>query len=151
MRKTLLIAVFAAAIALSPSVYAQSGTVGTNVGSSMNQPMVVSTDNGNVRMEPNAWSQILTTVPKGQQVTMIGTANGGARAHVKVGNLDGYMDLVQLQKPAQQALRSNIENCLALRLPIWRAPLWPVSIPTSRPGLALHPSPRWGPMSTAAC
>jgi len=52
-------------------------------------------------MEPNASSQILTTVPKGQQVTMIGTANGGAWAHVKVGNLDGYMDLVQLQKPAQ--------------------------------------------------
>ena len=41
------------------------------------------------------------SVPKGQQVTMIGTANGGAWAHVKVGNLDGYMDLVQLQKPAQ--------------------------------------------------
>ena len=101
MRKTLSIAVVAAAINLSPSVYAQSGTVGTNVGSSMNQPMVVSADNGDVRMAPNATSQILTTVPKGQQVTMIGTANGGAWAHVKVGNLDGYMDLVQLQKPAQ--------------------------------------------------
>ena len=101
MRKTPFIAVVAAAIALSPPVYAQSGTAGTNVGSSMNQPMVVSVDNGNVHMEPNASSQILTTVPKGQQVTMIGTANGGAWAHVKVGNLDGYMDLVQLQKPAQ--------------------------------------------------
>ena len=101
MRKTLSIAVVAAAIALPPSVYAQSGSVGTNVGSSMNQPMVVSVDNGNVHMQPNATSQILTTVPKGQQVTMIGTANGGAWAHVKVGILDGYMDLVQLQKPAQ--------------------------------------------------
>ena len=101
MRKILSIAVVAAAIALSPSVYAQSGSVGTNVGSSMNQPMVVSVDNGNVHMRPNATSQILTTVPKGQQVTMIGTANGGAWAHVKVGSLDGYMDLVQLQKPAQ--------------------------------------------------
>ena len=101
MRKILSIAVVAAAITLSPSVYAQSGSVGTNVGSSMNQPMVVSVDNGNVHMQPNATSQILTTVPKGQQVTMIGTANGGAWAHVKVGNLDGYMDLVQLQKPAQ--------------------------------------------------
>ena len=67
----------------------------------MNQPMVVSVDNGNVHMQPNATSQILTTVPKGQQVTMIGTANGGAWAHVKVGALDGYMDLLQLQKPAQ--------------------------------------------------
>ena len=101
MRKILSIAVVAAAVALSPSVHAQSGSVGTNVGSSMNQPMVVSVDNGNVHMQPNATSQILTTVPKGQQVTMIGTANGGAWAHVKVGNLDGYMDLVQLQKPAQ--------------------------------------------------
>jgi uncharacterized protein YgiM (DUF1202 family) len=101
MRKILSIAVVAAAVALSPSVHAQSGSVGTNVGSSMNQPMVVNVDNGNVHMQPNATSQILTTVPKGQQVTMIGTANGGAWAHVKVGNLDGYMDLVQLQKPAQ--------------------------------------------------
>jgi uncharacterized protein YgiM (DUF1202 family) len=99
MRKILSIAVVAAAIALSPSVYAQS--VGTNVGSSMNQPMVVSTDTGNLRMAPNATSQILKELPKGQQVTMIGTANGGAWAHVKFGNLDGYMDLVQLQKPAQ--------------------------------------------------
>ena len=101
MRKTLSMAVVAAAMALSPLVYAQSGSVGTNVGSSLNEPMVVSVDNGNVHMRPNATSQILTTVPKGQQVTMIGTANGGAWAHVKVGNLDGYVDLVQLQKPAQ--------------------------------------------------
>src|SRR5262249_45423405 len=76
MRKFLSIAVVAAAIALSPSVYAQSGSVGTNVGSSMNEPMVVSTDTGNLRMQPNATSQILKELPKGQQVTMIGTANG---------------------------------------------------------------------------
>ena len=101
MRKTLSMTVVAAAMALSPLVYAQSGSVGTNVGSSLNEPMVVSVDNGNVHMQPNASSQILTTVPKGQQVTMIGTANGGAWAHVKVGALDGYMDLLQLQKLAQ--------------------------------------------------
>jgi hypothetical protein len=34
-------------------------------------------------------------------VTMIGTANGGAWAHVTVNGLDGYMDLVQLAKPSQ--------------------------------------------------
>src|SRR5262249_15588619 len=77
---------------------APSGGVGTNVGDSMREPMVVTTDNGNVREQPNAQAKLLTTVPRGQQVTMIGTANGGAWAHVMVGGLDGYMDLVQLQK-----------------------------------------------------
>jgi hypothetical protein len=91
MRKILSIAVLAAGLAVGGVAYAQSssssGTVGTNVGDSMNQPMIVTADNGNVRMQPN-----------GHQVTMVGTANGGAWAHVTVDGLDGYMDLVQLDK-----------------------------------------------------
>ena len=105
MNRIFPIAVVAAAVALSAPVFAQNantsnGTVGTNVGNSMNQPMVV-TGAGNVHMQPNATSKILTTVPSGHQVTMVGTANGGAWAHVMVDGLDGYMDQTQLQKPAQ--------------------------------------------------
>ena len=74
--------------------------VGTNVGDSMNQPMVVNVDNGNVREKPNATAKILTTAHRGRVVTVIGTTNGGW-AHVKLGGLDGYMDMVQLAKPAQ--------------------------------------------------
>jgi uncharacterized protein YgiM (DUF1202 family) len=73
--------------------------VGSNVGDSMNQPMVVIVDNGNVRERPNATAKILTTAHRGRVVTMIGTASGWA--HVKIGNLDGYMDMVQLSKPSQ--------------------------------------------------
>jgi uncharacterized protein YgiM (DUF1202 family) len=84
----------------SPS--AASGSVGTNVGNSLDEPMVVTVDNGNVREQPNAQAKLLTTVPHGGRVVMIGTANGGAWAHVKVDGLDGYMDLVQLAKaPAE--------------------------------------------------
>ena len=99
MRKILPIAVLAAGLAVASMASAQS--VGTNVGQSMNQPMVVTADNGNLRTGPNATAKILTTVPRGQTVTMIGTANGGAWAHVTVNGLDGYMDLVQLAKPSQ--------------------------------------------------
>jgi uncharacterized protein YgiM (DUF1202 family) len=103
MRKILPIAVLAAGLAAAGTAYAgssanSSGGVGTNVGDAMSQPMVVTTDNGNVRDQPNATAKILTTVPHGKQVTMIGTANGGAWAHVMVDGLDGYMDLVQLDK-----------------------------------------------------
>ena len=44
-------------------------------------------------------------------VTVIGTANGGAWAHVMVDGLDGYMDFVQLDKaPAYNAYNSNGYN-----------------------------------------
>jgi uncharacterized protein YgiM (DUF1202 family) len=102
MRKILSLAVLVAGVAIGGIAYAQSssssGTVGTNVGESMNQPMIVTADNGNVHMQPNATSKILTTVPHGHQVTMVGTTNGGAWAHVTVDGLDGYMDLLQLNK-----------------------------------------------------
>ena len=105
MRNYLTIAVLAAGLALAGAAHAQSsnstGTVGTNVGDSMKQPMTVSSGNGNVHMQPNATSKLVTTVPRGHKVTMIGSANGGAWAHVMVGSLDGYMDMKQLSKAAQ--------------------------------------------------
>jgi uncharacterized protein YgiM (DUF1202 family) len=80
---------------------ATTGTVGTNVGDSMKEPMVVTADNGIVRAKPNATATILTTVPHGQLVTVIGTVNG-AWAHILTqSGLDGYIDMVQLAKPAQ--------------------------------------------------
>src|SRR5262249_51725598 len=103
MRKILPFAALALAVAMASgaqagSTSAPSGNAGTNVGDSMREPMVVTTDNGNVREQPNAQAKLLTTGPRGQQATMIGPANGGAWAHVMVNGLDGYMDLVQLQK-----------------------------------------------------
>ena len=102
MRKFLSLAVVAAGLAVGGVAHAQSssssGTVGSNVGSGMNQPMVVTADNGNVHMQPNATSKLLTTVPHGHQPTMIRDVNGGAGAHVTVDGLDGYMDPLQLDK-----------------------------------------------------
>jgi len=118
MRKILPIAVLAAGLAAAGTAYAgssanSSGGVGTNVGDSMSEPMVVTSDNGNVRDQPNATAKILTTVPHGHRVTMIGTANGGAWAHVMVDGLDGYMDLVQLDKaPADATYGSSNQTPL---------------------------------------
>jgi len=93
--------VLAAGLAFAGAAFAQtSGNVGTNVGNSINQPMVVTADNGIVREAPNATAHIRTMVPHGQTVTMIGTANGGAWAHILTASgLDGYIDMVQLAKP----------------------------------------------------
>ncbi len=115
MKKILPIAVLAAGLAAAGTAYAgssanSSGGVGTNVGDSMSEPMVVTTDNGNVREQPNATSKILTTVPHGHRITMIGTANGGAWAHVMVDGLDGYMDLVQLDKAPPAATYSSADQ-----------------------------------------
>jgi hypothetical protein len=103
MKKILATAALAAGVILAGAAYADptapSGNVGTNVGNSLNQPMVVNTDNGTVRIQPNATAKILTTVPRGHQVTVIGTANGGAWAHVMIDGLDGYIDRTQLQNP----------------------------------------------------
>ena len=118
MKKILPIAVLAAGLAAAGTAYAgssanSSGGVGTNVGDSMSEPMVVTSDNGNVRDQPNATAKILTTVPHGHRVTMIGTANGGAWAHVMVDGLDGYMDLVQLDKaPADATYGSSNQTPL---------------------------------------
>src|SRR4029077_16454847 len=99
MRKILSLAVLAAGLAVGGVAYAQSssssGTGGANVGDSMKQPMIVSADNGNVRMQPNATSKILTTVPHGHQVIMVGTTNGGAWPHLTVDGVEGISDLLR--------------------------------------------------------
>ncbi len=71
MRKILPIAVLAAGLAAAGTAYAgssanSSGGVGTNVGDAMSEPMVVTSDNGNVRDQPNATAKIVTTVPHGK-------------------------------------------------------------------------------------
>ena len=86
------------------------GTTSTQVGTSMNEPMVVSADNGNVREAPTTQAKILTTVPHGHRVTVIGTANGGGWAHVMVDGLDGYMDFVQLDKVPYGSDAYNYNN-----------------------------------------
>jgi uncharacterized protein YgiM (DUF1202 family) len=120
MRRIIPIAVLAVAIAAAGGARAEnpaapSGNVGTNVGNSMDQPMVVATDNGNVREQPNAQAKLLTTVPRGQKVTMIGTANGGAWAHVLVNGLDGYIDLVQLEKAPAESVSTSAPGQFAPR------------------------------------
>jgi uncharacterized protein YgiM (DUF1202 family) len=103
MKKILATAALAAGAILVGAAYADptspTGTVGTNVGTSLKQPMIVNADNGTVRIQPNATARILTKVPRGHQVTVIGTANGGAWAHIMVNGLDGYIDRTQLQNP----------------------------------------------------
>ena len=102
MNRTLRLLPIAAVVA---GLLCATGTaraqVGTNTGESMNQPMVVNVDDGNVRQKPNATAKILTKVLRGFSVTVIGTTNGGAWAHVKLASgLDGYIDFQQLSKPA---------------------------------------------------
>ena len=107
MRKFLTVAalmggMFAASAALADNIYDNQtdtpGTSGPQVGNGLSEPMVVDVDNGNVREAPNAQAKILTTVPRGHRAMVVGTANGGAWAHVMVDGLEGYMDYVQLSK-----------------------------------------------------
>jgi hypothetical protein len=110
MAKSLPIAICAgfllcAAWAQAGSDVARSGKVGTNASDSIDQSMRVMTYTGNVRAEPNVQAKVVAILFRQSKVTMIGTANGGAWAHVLVGNLNGYMDLVQLRRVSQE----NIE------------------------------------------
>ena len=120
MRKILTVAalmggMFVASAALADNninsnVTDTPGTTSTQVGTSMNEPMVVTADNGNVREAPTTQAKILTTVPHGHRVTVIGTANGGGWAHVMVDGLDGYMDFVQLDKVPYGSDAYNYNN-----------------------------------------
>src|SRR5215470_10491115 len=106
MRKILTVAallggVMAASAALAENSSTQTDTGGTSTGpvaNAANAPMVVNAENGVVREQPNPQSRILTTVPRGYQVTMLGTGNISGWAHVVVDGLDGYMDTVQLSE-----------------------------------------------------
>ena len=72
-----LAALLGAAEVQAGSDVARNGNVGTSATSGVDQPMLVITYFGNVREEPNAQAKIITTVPRGSKVTMIGIANGG--------------------------------------------------------------------------
>jgi uncharacterized protein YgiM (DUF1202 family) len=73
----------------------------------MRQTMVVGVDRGTVRERPNTRSKLLTTLPRGYRVTVVGTANGGGWAHVMLDGLDGYIDFVQLDRaPASETYGS---------------------------------------------
>ena len=93
-----LAALLGAAEVRAGSDVVPNGNARTSVSSSVDQSVLVITDIGNLREEPNAQARIITTVPRGSRVTMIGTANGGGWAYVTVGDLTGYMDLVQLRR-----------------------------------------------------
>ena len=113
MRRILSAAGMAGAIALGGGAWAENyygsqfdapGGTESHFGSGMNQPMVVDVATGTLRERPNVQAKILTTLGRGERVTVIGTANGGGWAHVRVNGLDGYMDFAQLDKlPPQYA------------------------------------------------
>ena len=96
MRNFLTIAVLAVGLAMAGTASAQSssssGTVGTNVGDSMKQPMTVTTGNDNVHMQPNATSKLLTTVPKviGYDAWGCERRRLGPRHGRRIGWLHGY-------------------------------------------------------------
>ena len=111
MRRILSAAGMAAAIALGGGAWAEDyygsqfdapGGTEDHLGSGMSQPMVVDASTAILREQPNVQSKILTTLGRGERVTVIGTANGGGWAHVRVNGIDGYMDFVQLDRPPPQ-------------------------------------------------
>src|SRR5262249_28202684 len=58
--------------------------------------MIVNSVGGVVHQTPDARSPLLTTLPPGYPVSVVGSA-GGSWAHVVVNGVDGYMDYSQLQ------------------------------------------------------
>jgi len=107
MRHLLPIAAAAGAIAFANAAVAENfyesqfdtgGTTFAEASRGVNMPMVVDVDDGTVRESPNVQSRVLTELPRGYEVTVIGTANGGGWAHVYADGLDGYMDMVQLDR-----------------------------------------------------
>ena len=116
-----LAALLSAAEVQAGSDVARNGNVGTSVTSSVDQPMLVITYFGNVREEPNAQARIITTVPRGSKVTMIGIANGGGWAHVTVGDLDGYIDLVQLRRAPRESTDHPAVHYVEMKVELYSA------------------------------
>jgi uncharacterized protein YgiM (DUF1202 family) len=114
-------ALLGAAEVQAGSDVARNGNVGTSVSSSVDQPMLVITDFGNVREEPDAQGRIITTVPRGSRVTMIGTANGGGWAYVTVGGLGGYMDLVQLRRAPRESTDHPAVHYVEMKVELYSA------------------------------
>jgi uncharacterized protein YgiM (DUF1202 family) len=83
--------------------------------------MLVITYFGNVREEPNAQARIIATVPRGSKVTMIGTANSGGWAHVTVGGLGGYMDLVQLRRAPRESTDHPAVHYVEMKVELYSA------------------------------
>ena len=57
---------------------------------------VVNSGGGTVHQTPDAQSPLLTTLPPGYQVSVLGSVNGNW-AHVVANGVDGYMSYNQLQ------------------------------------------------------
>jgi len=83
--------------------------------------MLVITNSGNVREEPNAQARIVTTIPRGSKVTMVGTANGGGWAYVTVGGLGGYMDLVQLRRAPPESTDHPAVHHVEMKVELYSA------------------------------
>jgi Bacterial SH3 domain len=107
MRQLLPIAALAGGIVFASAGMAENfygkqfdtgGTTSAEASRGVNMPMVVDVDDGTVRQSPDVQAKILTELPRGYEVTVIGTANGGGWAHVYADGLDGYMDMVQLER-----------------------------------------------------
>ena len=114
-------ALLGAAEVQAGSDVARNGNVGTSVTSSVDQPMLVITYFGNVREEPNAQARIITTVPRGSKVTVIGIANGGGWAHVTLSGLDGYMDLVQLRRAPPESIDHPAVHYVEMKVELYSA------------------------------
>jgi hypothetical protein len=114
-RKGLTVALFLAALMVACDGRAgdfvgrnENENVGADIGSGMEEPMLVRAFTGYVREHANAQARILMRLPHGQKVTMVGTASGGAWAHVKVDGLDGFIDLVQLKRAPAESNEASI-------------------------------------------
>ena len=114
-------ALLGAAEVQAGSDVARNGNVGTSVSSSVDQPMLVITDFGNLREAPNAQARVITTVPRGSKVTMIGTAHGGGWAYVTVGGLGGYMDLVQLRSAPRESVDHPAVHYVEMKVELYSA------------------------------
>jgi hypothetical protein len=62
--------------------------------------MVVTSDGGIIRLQPTADSDLVTTLPRGTRVVVVGPYSNSGWAHVQANGYDGYMDFVQLTEAA---------------------------------------------------
>jgi uncharacterized protein YgiM (DUF1202 family) len=111
-----------------------------------NRVMVITADRGTLRARPTVQSQLLAVLPRGSQVNVLGTANGGGWAHVLAGNLDGYIDFVQL---ADVPASSYLPPPQPVNYPATQ-PSFPASMTVNTLGGTVHQSPdQQSPLLTA--
>ncbi|HZT18181.1 MAG TPA: SH3 domain-containing protein [Dongiaceae bacterium] len=58
---------------------------------------VVNSLGGTIHREPDPQSPVLATLRPGDQVSVVGSAEGSAWSHVVANGVDGYMENAQLQ------------------------------------------------------